>query len=624
MAVSVLTAGTGRKILPHHRNRFFGLNTTSPTHTSEKTGALEASDIKNVALDRHGGTKVRKGRSCINSGAQLATYIHSMFWFKEDAGTDHLLLAAGAKIYDDGGGAGTPAECTLPITLTSDQMAYGDSMSGFFFYSNGSDVPIKYDGTDWTLMGVTAPAVAPTLADSSPGTLDAAEYNYCYMYVYKNVGLGYEAESAASPIATITVAALAQVNVTVVASAEAHVSYIRIFRRNSIATTWQLVVELANANATYSDTIPDASLGREITDMFEGVPAVTLNCLTKWKNRLWGIAGTKLYNTVENKPEVWWSESSDWIPIELGELAQFIFPFKNSLIVWTTTQIKILYGDSEQNFTLVPFLENVRLAARRPTQIADNKLRFLTLGGLYEFDGVTYNDNASEPINEDDTSSSNGILDSVPTALLYADAYWYPPDRTYVLSVPYGSSLYNSRTFVDYYDMHNKDDISSWSKWEIAFGAHCVAPDGSIYTTSWETGREGYYYEEYSGTTDDGTAISWYYITRDFDMEDSSFDKRGLFIDGVARVEEDAVNLDMIVDFGAHTQRVIFAPPSGDVFDGDFFDAAYFAGPGRVEVHTSCDQELIGQYISFKISSSNVGGIMSFNWRHTFEGRDRT
>jgi hypothetical protein len=126
---------------------------------------------------------------------------------------------------------------------------------GFF---NGTDEPVIYDGAATRQMGITAPTAAPSLSQTTGGSLTVLG-SYVFAYTYYNSQTG--AESSPSPLATIVLTgANNKVNLTVTAGSSGTADTIRIYRTTANGNELFLEATETIAATTHASIIADAGL----------------------------------------------------------------------------------------------------------------------------------------------------------------------------------------------------------------------------------------------------------------------------------------------------------------------------------------------------------------------------
>ena len=609
---------------------YFGVNYRDSRRCSSDREWLEASDISNIKLSPGAGFECRMGRQTIATitGFPPNSVANSINFFEDYTGAGHALVSIYDTMLDFGDGTAT--QTTSKTGLTQDAPGFNVSFSNFFWYANGNE-NFKFDGTDWSSLGIPAPVAAPTTAVGIAGVL-TGDYEYCYNYVYKNGSLSYESESKASAISTALLAvSLKKINVTVVVDPTGAASNIRIWRRSSVAAEFQLVVELANASATYVDNIADSALGRYLEAPYEGAPDAVLTGICQWKNRLFGWNGSQLYMTRENMPEKWYGATSDYKPWtvdpENNEPIIGAYAVENYLMIFTGNQGYVLTGDSETNFALLPKLKVGLLAPRSFALCGANKAVWLSKQGVMEWDtyyiwtGDTPPKLLSRKINTDFEGWSRGLLDAGNYALSLAVGHYNQDDQTYWLSTCVGAQNVNSRTFIYHYQMVSDYNYSPWSVWDYGYTDMAQAPDNRVFSICPQLPT---YTLERIGTKDDGSLIQGSYTSRYHNMGTNRHDKR------ICYIVPSGNAVDYPIVFSTMTERL-----DGSIYTDTFnitaqaqstwnisqWNVAQWAGaivPARAL--PGC-QESVGNYIAAKIDMKAPSVFVNFSLEYAFEGR---
>lgn len=157
----------------------------------------------------------------------------------------------------------------------------------------------KYDGTNLNKWGIAAPGSAPTVGLSA-GSLDAT-VGWYYRTTYGDSATGHQ--STASALSACTGLFTSKlVQVTLVASSDAQVDQIHVFRTTDGGSTDPTTMQelpnspFSNANATINDTATDVQLLNTFAPaLLQNDPPPPMKPLAVSQNRIWGIAGNKLY-----------------------------------------------------------------------------------------------------------------------------------------------------------------------------------------------------------------------------------------------------------------------------------------------------------------------------------------
>ena len=575
-------------------------------------GFREACDIKNIRL-KDTGIVIRKGRTRVNGATPIAESLHSIDYFEAYSGNNYLIVGAGDKIYTDDGAGGVPV---LSDTLaTGDIPATMESYLRQLWYVDGVNDNQKWDGTTWSRLGVVAPSAAPVAVAGAAGVL-IGTYWYRYVYVAKNGAILYEVESATSATSTpiTAIAPGQQINVTVIASADPQVTNIRIYRLSTVAATWKLVVELTNANAVYSDNIADASLGLEMVNPTEGEPldetmtAVKFEGICKWKSHMWGWADDMLYVSVEGRPEKWYSDqsaASGLKPMRMDAKIIRCIPIDNYFIVLCKNRMYAITG-SGTTFAIMDVQKNLGCVAARTARETPWGLAWLSNTGICLWRPGAKPEVLSRPIKNDTEGQSRGIFDSSNSALQYAAAVYDDEESAYKISVPYGESVYNVRTFVLDFDALERGH-NPWLLDDYGFMDAVFTPDRKLYTaTSVTTGGvvdRAYYHLENTGYQDDGADISAWYETRHSDFGNSSTDKNLLRYAIEAYTESTSISVKTFFDLGNKVD-ICSIDPTGDKWDEAKWDEGYWGGAQEASRYNNYCAGAYGMKVGFRVEMS--------------------
>ena len=274
---------------------------------------------------------------------------------------------------------------------TTNPHFFPNNRDSVFLFDGG--IPMKsVDGAVWTAVGITAPAAAPTLAAVSGGSLVTTN-QYEVAYSYYDTGLTYE--SNGSPVGKITLTSPnLTIRVTVVASADAQVDKIYIYCRNVTAgeSVLRKAGETNNVNGTFDILTP-------ISFFPDGAPMPTNHDLPKamtfgvfWRNRLWGVdtaQGNKIRFTEVFMPQAWPAPYNLDIPFERGDDVRGLQPMGDALIVFGSTGIYIIIGQSSQDFEVRPAAGAVAGSfGFRSVRLLESGVLHASVGGVYLFDGA--------------------------------------------------------------------------------------------------------------------------------------------------------------------------------------------------------------------------------------------
>lgn len=233
--------------------------------------------------------------------------------------------------------------------------------------------------------------------------------------------------------------------------------------------------------------------------------------LVAHKNRL--FAGNTYHDSTTYRSRVNWStlvtgaaqeggnkwEATSFIDVneDDGDEIWALWPHQSQLLVFKDSSLWAIAGGDEDSFSL--YLVDERVGTTAPNSIASYKSDLFFYDpaeGVFYFDGVE-----AKLI---DQALHYYIEDGVNAAHAYKAAGWVEGDR-YYLSVPWGASTYNSRTFV--VDMA----LGAWTEWDIGF-ADVTEFNEKLYMCGTD-GATGVFKFLQGDATDAGTGIAWHLET---------------------------------------------------------------------------------------------------------------
>jgi hypothetical protein len=240
-----------------------GLDTTSPLSTMKEGYVRKA---QNVDPGLFGGYTKRAGYTNKATTPWTGRSITGGIEYESAGGTSKIIIygvtaSGGSGIIGDF----TPSAVTnISTGLSSTARPHFVQFDSRLLFFNGVDTPILYDGSAARQVGITAPVGAPTFSsENSSGDLTPLS-SYIGAYTYYNSDTG--AESTPSPLSdphTLTGANDAIVwNVTPGDSATADT--IRFYRTYGNGNALYLDGTASIAATTYTSTVADAGLGRQI------------------------------------------------------------------------------------------------------------------------------------------------------------------------------------------------------------------------------------------------------------------------------------------------------------------------------------------------------------------------
>lgn len=250
--------------------------------------------------------------------------------------------------------------------------------------------------------------------------------------------------------------------------------------------------------------------------------------------------------------------------------------FGESFIVFKNNSMFMFAGTSENEFVLYPIDEN--LGTECPGTVTNSGAELLWLdhhSGVWMYNGSDYK--------KIDDKINAYLLDGINKSVAYKAKGFVHRGR-YYLSVPWGASSWNNRTFV--YDGR----IQAWTEYDFGF-ADAAALDGDMYTVGpankvgifkmWGTSTDG---QQVGGGTADN--ITGYFKTLWISPEEPTFKYRLRRLDmALAASGAPAVTVNMRRDYSndVFVSQTIDTSSGGAVYDTAVWDTDTY-GTGRQQV----------------------------------------
>jgi hypothetical protein len=171
---------------------------------------------------------------------------------------------ANGKVWEQGDFDGSWAEHGS-FALSTTVRWSGDQYRRVFYLANGTDDPLRWDGTDMQIWIIPGPAAAPTETHVTGTTLTAST-GYKYKYLYRRSGDKHRSPSSAES-ATTGAFTNKDVTVTVVAKTTDGVDKIDIYRTTDGGATFRFLATIDSSLTQYVDTTPDSSLSLTVDSM---------------------------------------------------------------------------------------------------------------------------------------------------------------------------------------------------------------------------------------------------------------------------------------------------------------------------------------------------------------------
>lgn len=563
-------------------------------------------DILNFEFDKN-GLKTRPGYSVYNtSGLPTSNPNVGLYAFKKSDGNKYLLSVVNTDLYVEGA---VGVFSSVYSSLTADYAMDFATIANLAVGGNGTDEPIKYDGTTCLTLKCAAPTVAASTATGAAGNL-TGDYQYKVTFVTDS-----GAETNPSPSSTVVSPSADQVSISNIQTGTGEVSSRRIYRTTNGGSVFYLLDTINdNTTTTYTDDIVDADLGTDIVPSNHDDPPTGLKFLAVYKEFLFGVDPDypgRVYFSHQSYPEIFsTAEGTGFymiIGLNDGEEIIGIMPLRGTLFVHKERSTWPVVGDNEDDFRTTPqaLTSSIGLYHRSMDYVdlgGGDVLVGLGKNGFYAFDGYSYRNLGVQPEIGIDITTFINSLD--PLQLKWAYGFNDVKKNQYRCFVRQSGYAYNNKELVwDY----KKNRISIFDRkgnaaveWNNNILFSSSQSDGKLHTIG--------------GLNDNGSAItqtlewSWWSVGDDivvtFSRVNVDTTLQGLdyspsftcYVDG--RVSAHALNLPSGNDWGSSAWVA---------------DSGYYRVKVPLPIVGSDAVNLTGQSIKFKLTHSGLNQPITIN-----------
>ncbi len=495
----------------------------------------ESADCLNTYANDLGGCETRYGSSKLNTTAIGSYANHGLFTTRYDSGNQTMIGWWNGSMFTTSGTTFNTVASAQSV-FTAGQYVCQVMYQDIAFYGNGYSPNYKYNGTEFTRMGILAPNSAPsTPVTSSAGNVPAGDVNYKVTYVNSYVVEGDV--SSASPTLTIGASSVVTVNSLPVAPTSYGVASRKLYRRDaSTSGSYKLVTTIAdNTTTTYNDDTAGGSLGAAApTD--QGVPP-PFEMAVVHKERIFMKTPNDglLYYTELGNPFVVKVLSFQKLGDADGQIIRGLGVHADSVIAYKDEVPWILYMQDTDPDNWAPIRSNAKYGAASHFAIVDYEDYQMYIGrnfeGVVNFaalqgassspDVVDLNvtgmiaDSKSDRIEPDVRLFKQSLL-SKSTGIRFGNKLWF--------AVPYGTSATaNTRIYVfDYFQRDKQRSSGAWWPMTYPFSpTYFTIYNGNLYVAVSNATGFVYRLDVPDLYSDDGTAINSYFWTRELEGHDN-------------------------------------------------------------------------------------------------------
>ena len=585
----------------------------------------DSPDCLNVTYDNLGGVQTRNGMTKLNT-ATVGSYTgNGLSTARFNDGTEAMIGWWNGTGYR----LGSTTFVTIPSAqsiFTADTRVDSVMYQNLMFFGNGGSQSYKYNGTEFTRHGITAPNSMGASTSGTAGANGAQTGDVNYRVTYVN---SYVVEGDVSPATTtLTLASTATVSLSALPLAPTSfgVAARRVYRRDAGTTGSYKLVGTINDNTTttYLDSTPTASLGA-VAPTDNASPG-NWKFAVKHQERIFFVDPTDpsgLRYTELGNPFV--SKVTNRIPIGDGdgENISGLAIHANMVVIGKDASVWLIYMPSTDptewqrvksnskygwasHYANADYTDAVMFIGKRYNQLngfmslvgADTEQNSVDLSAT----NVT-SDSKSDRI-EPDVFSFNASTINLACAIEFKNKLWF--------SVPYASST-NNRVYQftnQRRDKNQKDGAWVPFTYPVGFSAFTIY-GGFLYAQS--ATANGFVYKlDTPGYSDDGTAINSYAWTKEFSGHDQHLENwkdfrfanftvgtlGNYYMDFSYRTDGDS---------SAGTTKRIYLTPGGAVWGEFYWNDGTLWGGGTVRKKFTIGLDGIsGKRIQFKVSNQNT------------------
>lgn len=259
---------------------------------------------------------------------------------------------------------------------------------------DGLNTPYKStNGSSWTKLGLDRPSTGGTLSSGGSGSLSTSEFEFGF--TYKDRDLAHESNGPVTG-STISLTNTGSVSIVVPNSTQPAVDAIVVYARNK--TSGETVRRKASSQAQSTGVnstivITSSNWSSNDEEPTDHNPPTVLSFGVVWKNRWWARSATvknRIHFTQIFQPQSWPALFYLDIPFERGDEIRAMVPMGDTLIIFGTTRIFLLIGQTSLDFEVRPTLGS-QDGAFGPfaTCVVENGVIHIGASGVFIFDGTT-------------------------------------------------------------------------------------------------------------------------------------------------------------------------------------------------------------------------------------------
>lgn len=330
----------------------------------------------------------RRGLATINATPISGTPAIIGQVFYPRSGTNyHLLISDNGRLDKrNTDGTTSAADGSTPSPFTAGSYYPDSALANTLAFICNTQEAKKFNGTSVYRWGVAAPTGTPTLTANAAAGSHSGTYEGFVTYYNANT----LAESARSPVSSTVTVVSKKLDWSWSASADAQVTHVRLYLRNTATQPFfYLVSSVAVGATTYTSDVADSSLTVKGPDAVANQLPPTGAKLCEWHySRMFVSDGVDVYFSEENRPEHFnYNDTLPGINRNDGEAVMLLHSAAGVLIIAKETKTYLLIGDAPSNWRIELLDGSIGCGSHRSVTTVDGITRWWGRRGLIEWDG---------------------------------------------------------------------------------------------------------------------------------------------------------------------------------------------------------------------------------------------
>lgn len=585
----------------------------------------ESPDCLNAYANDLGGVETRYGSTKLNTNAVASAANHGLFTVRyEGTGNQTMVGWWNGGMY----ALGTSTFVTVPSAqsvYTAGQYVCNVVYQDLAFFGNGYSPNYKYNGTEFTRMGIAQPNSQGVASGTSAGVvIGSYQYKFSYMNSYVVEG------DVSSNTTTVTyISQVGGLTGIPVAPTSYGVAARKIYRKDVVTGTTFLLVGTINNNTTttFADNTIAGGEGA-VAPLDQGQP-LPFEFAVVHKERIFFKTANDglIYYTELGNPFVVKVLNFQKVGDADGETVRGLGVQSDMVVAYKDVTPWLIYQQSTDPATWAVIKSSSKYGAAGHYTIADYETYQMYLGRNFEgavnfsalrggaaLPSVTqlvvsnvYADSKSDRIEPDVRQFEPSLLAKV-FGIRYKNKLWY--------SVPFGAgSTANNRVYVFDYFQRDKDRTNgAWWPMTYPWGfSYFTVYNGNLYGAT--TGTTGFVYrlDVPAVYSDDGTAINSYFWTKEYEGYKEQIehhkDFRRLFLTvGTLGAWNIGISYRVDADNSDGTLQLLDINPGGGIWGTLVWGSGVWGGgslrrPEKIQLGTAA-----GLKIQFKFDNQNTAG----------------